>query len=136
MKRRRVNPYKRVHVVANGKDAGRTIKANDMKRVLLLVLLIVSLVELDWERDRIYLFFSVASLALVLWSERMRHYNAAKAVAAGALTAAEGASPQPGMEYSQSCRDQTDELQAVEPGAAGAPEEVAVHNNGELACGK
>ena len=34
-----------------------------MKRVLLLVFLIVSLVELAVERDRIYLFFSTAALA-------------------------------------------------------------------------
>lgn len=43
-----------------------------MRRVLLLVCLIVSLVELDWERGRIYLFSSVASFLLVLYSELMR----------------------------------------------------------------
>jgi len=42
-----------------------------MKRVLLLVCLIVSVVEFDWERYRIYLLFSIASLALVLHSELM-----------------------------------------------------------------
>lgn len=36
-----------------------------MRRVLLLVCLIVSLVELDWERQRIYLLSSAASLLLV-----------------------------------------------------------------------
>jgi hypothetical protein len=43
-----------------------------MKRVLLLVWLIVSLVELDWERYRIYLLSSIASLLFVLGSELKR----------------------------------------------------------------
>jgi hypothetical protein len=43
-----------------------------MKRVPLLVCLIVSLVQLDWERDRIYLFSSIASVLFVLVSELMR----------------------------------------------------------------
>jgi hypothetical protein len=43
-----------------------------MKRVLLLVCLIVSLVELDWERYRIYLLSSMASLSFVLGSELTR----------------------------------------------------------------
>ena len=43
-----------------------------MRRVLLLVCLIVSVVELDWERERIYLLSSVASLLLVLYGELMR----------------------------------------------------------------
>lgn len=41
-------------------------------RVMMLVCLIVSVVELDWERDRIYLLSSLASLVLVVWSERLR----------------------------------------------------------------
>jgi hypothetical protein len=40
-----------------------------LKRVLLLVCLIVSLVELDWERYRIYLLCSIASLLFVLGTE-------------------------------------------------------------------
>jgi len=43
-----------------------------MSRVFLLVCLIVSMVELDWERNRIYLLSLVASLLLVLYSELMR----------------------------------------------------------------
>jgi hypothetical protein len=42
-----------------------------MRRVLLLVCLIVSVVELDWERQRIYLLSSAASLLLVLYVELM-----------------------------------------------------------------
>jgi hypothetical protein len=40
-----------------------------MKRVLSLVCLIVSLVELDWERYRMFLLSSIASLLFVLGSE-------------------------------------------------------------------
>lgn len=43
-----------------------------MKRVLLLVCLIVSLVELDWERDGIYLLSSIACLLFILGSELAR----------------------------------------------------------------
>jgi len=43
-----------------------------MRRILLLVCLIVSVVELDWERQRIYLLSSAASLLLVLYGELMR----------------------------------------------------------------
>ena len=57
------------------------MKGNHMKRlkrVLLLVCLIVSLVELDWERDRIYLLSSIASLLLVFYSELMRRRQSPK----------------------------------------------------------
>ena len=43
-----------------------------MRRVVLLVCLIVSVVELEWERQRIYLLSSAASLLLVLYGELMR----------------------------------------------------------------
>jgi len=43
-----------------------------MKRVLLLVCLIVSLVQLDWERDRVYLLSSIASVSFLLVSELIR----------------------------------------------------------------
>ena len=43
-----------------------------MKRVPLLVFLIVSLVQLGWERDRIYLLSSLAALLLVFWMELSR----------------------------------------------------------------
>lgn len=47
-----------------------------MKRVLLLVFLFVSLVELDWERGRVYLLSSIASLFFIVWSERMSRRKA------------------------------------------------------------
>ena len=51
-----------------------------MKRLLLLVLLIVSLVEFAIERDRLYVFFSTAALAGLVrtsLSSRRRSQNAA-----------------------------------------------------------
>jgi len=51
-----------------------------MKRVLLLVLLIVSLVEFAIERDRLYVLFSTAALASLVrtsLSSRRRSQNAA-----------------------------------------------------------
>jgi len=44
-----------------------------MKRVLLLVCMIVSVVQLDWEREWIYVLSSAASLLLILYGELMRH---------------------------------------------------------------
>jgi hypothetical protein len=51
----------------------------EMKRVPLLVFLIVSLVQLDWERDRIYLLSSFAALLLMLWMERSRRRKVTRA---------------------------------------------------------
>ena len=67
-------------------------RLNHMKRVALLVLLIVSLVELDWERARIYLFSSLASLVLVVWSELVRRRRGDRTIAAGALSTDESVS--------------------------------------------
>ena len=50
-----------------------------MKRVSLLVFLIVSLVQFDWERDRIYLLSSLAALLLVLWMELSRRRKLTRA---------------------------------------------------------
>jgi hypothetical protein len=49
-----------------------------MKRVLLLVFLIISLVELDLERYRIYLFSAIASFALLLGNALMRRHKVRK----------------------------------------------------------
>jgi len=50
-----------------------------MKRVLLLIFLIVSLVQLDWERNRIYLWSSFAALLLMLWTELSRRRKVPRA---------------------------------------------------------
>lgn len=52
-----------------------------MRRVVLLVCLIVSLVQLNWERDRIYLLSSIASLLLVLYGELKRRHKAQRVAA-------------------------------------------------------
>lgn len=56
-----------------------------MKRVVLLVCLIVSVVELDWERQRIYLLSSVASLLLVLYGELMPRRKVQRVATEGVL---------------------------------------------------
>lgn len=56
-----------------------------MRRVLLLVCLIFSLVELDWERERIYLLSSVASLLLVLYGELKRRRKVQRVATEGVL---------------------------------------------------
>jgi hypothetical protein len=61
-----------------------------MRRVLLLVCLIVSVVELDWERKRIYLLSSVASLLLVLYGELMRRPKVQRPPTERAFKTAEG----------------------------------------------
>ena len=55
------------------------LRTIDMKRVLLLVFLIVSLVQLDWERNRIYLWSSFAALLLMLWTELSRRRKVPRA---------------------------------------------------------
>lgn len=55
------------------------MRQNEIKRVLLFVLLIVSVVELDWERVRIYFFSSLASILLLLWTERSARRKLQKA---------------------------------------------------------
>jgi len=64
-----------------------TTEGNRMRRVLLLVCLIVSMVELDWERARVYFLSSVGSLLLVVWSELLRLRKAQKTTTAEELRA-------------------------------------------------
>jgi hypothetical protein len=62
-----------------------------MKRVLLLVFLMVSLVELDLERYRIYLFCSAAAFASLFCNVLMsRRRKAQKAPAAHSLESVDG----------------------------------------------
>jgi hypothetical protein len=82
-----------------------------MKRVLLLVCLIVSLVQLDWERDRVYLLSTIASLLLIVSSELMRRQKVQKAIAAGTLTSDEGVAS---VAYSQRPCHRTDHCEGVE----------------------
>jgi len=63
-----------------------------MKRILLLVCLIVSLVELDWERGRIYSLSAIASLLLVLYGELIGRRRVQRVAAEGVFTAGPGVS--------------------------------------------
>lgn len=85
-----------------------------MRRVSLLVLLIVSLVELDWERHRIYLFSSLVSLVLVVWSESVRRRTAEKTITAEGLTNADGVLPAACLPCTQNARHQADRFEKVE----------------------
>lgn len=94
-----------------------TMKANHMKRVLLLVCLIVSLVELDWERYRIYLLSSLACLVLVVWTEVVWRRTAEKTITPEVLTTAEGVSAVARVAYAHHATYQAD-FQKVEPTVA------------------
>ena len=89
-----------------------------MKRVLLLVWLIVSLVELDWERYRICLLSSLASLLFVLSSELMRRRRVQPVAAERAFKTGKGVpsetyvAGQPHTDY------QADYFEEVEPASA------------------
>jgi hypothetical protein len=61
-----------------------------MKRVLLLACLIVSLVELDWERYRIFLLSSIASFLFVLGSELARRPRVQQVATERAFKTGEG----------------------------------------------
>ena len=104
------------------------MKENHIKRVLLLVCLIVSLVELDWERYRIYLLSSLACLVLVLWTEVVRP-RAAETITPEVLTTTEGISPVVCVAYTHHAPHQADHFQKVEPTVASLGEEIMMHNN-------
>jgi hypothetical protein len=61
-----------------------------MKRVLLLACLIVSLVELDWERYRIFLLSSIAFFLFVLGSELTQRRRVQQVTAEPAFKTDEG----------------------------------------------
>jgi hypothetical protein len=113
-----------------GKEGDReSIKANDMKRVFLLILLIVSLVELDWERGRIYLLSSLASLVLVVWSELARRRTAEKRINRAALPTAECVSPLACVADTQHATQQADHFERGESTAMPIRELVIMRNN-------
>jgi hypothetical protein len=92
-------------------------KHNDMermKRVLLLVCLIVSLVELDWERYRIYLLSSIASLLFVLGSELTRRRRDQQAATERAFKTGEGVASEAHVASSRHTDDQAHSFEKVE----------------------
>lgn len=96
------------------------MRQNEVKRVLLLVLLIVSLVELDWERDRIYLWSSLASALLMLWAELSSRRNVHRPVTANKLVPEQRVSPQTSVAYLPDQHFQPRLLGIVESAAGGA----------------
>jgi len=92
-----------------------------MRRVLLLVCLIVSVVELDWERQRIYLLSSIASLLLVFYSELM-HRPQAQVPIETALKTGDEVSAEAYVAASPTAGDPADYFQKVEPTSTTAGE--------------
>lgn len=89
-----------------------------MKRVLLLVCLIVSLVELDWERYRIYLLSSIASFMCVLGSELTRRRRLQQVATERAFKTGEGAPSEAYGAGSPNTDYQADYFERVEPASA------------------
>jgi hypothetical protein len=89
-----------------------------MKRVLLLVWLIVSLVELDWERYQICLLSSIASLLFVLGSELTRRRRVQQVATAGGFKAGEGVPSVAYLAGSPSTDYQAVHFEKVEPASA------------------
>jgi hypothetical protein len=93
-----------------------------MKRVLLLVCLIVSLVELDWERYRIYLLSSIASLLFVLGSELTQRRRVQQVATERAFTTVVGLPSEAHVAVSPSTDYQADYFEKIEPASAGPGE--------------
>ena len=93
-----------------------------MKRVLLLVCLIVSLVELDWERDRIYLLSSITSLLFVLGSELTQRRRVQQVATERAFKAGEGVPSDAYVAGSPNTDYQADYFEKVEPASAAISE--------------
>jgi hypothetical protein len=89
-----------------------------MKRVFLLVCLIVSLVELDLERYRIYLLSSIASLLFVLGSELTRRRRVQQVATERAFKTGEGVSSEASAASSPSTEYQAGYFEKVEPANA------------------
>lgn len=99
-----------------------------MRRVLLLVCLIVSTVELDWERQRIYLLSAVGSLLLVLYGELVRRRRLQGVATATGVTAGEAVSAKPIASGSR-CRDYEGDRVGYDPRSAGVQQLALKENN-------
>jgi hypothetical protein len=89
-----------------------------MKRILLLACLIVSLVELDWERYRIFLLCSIASFLFVLGSELTQRRRVQRVATERAFKTGEGIPSEAYVADSPNTDDQPDYFEKVEPTAA------------------
>jgi len=86
-----------------------------MKRVLLLVCLIVSLVELDWERYRIYLLSSIVSFLFVLGSQLTQRRRIQQVATERAFKTGDGVPSEVYVAASPNTDDQADYFEKVEP---------------------
>jgi hypothetical protein len=86
-----------------------------MKRVLLLACLIVSLVELDWERYRIFLWSSIAFFLFVLGSELTQRRKVQPVTTEPAFKTGEGVSSEAHVASSPHTDYQADYIENVEP---------------------
>jgi hypothetical protein len=89
-----------------------------MKRVLLLVWVIVSLVELDWERYRICLLSSIASFLFVLSGELTRRRRVQQVATEGAFKTGEGVPSEAYVAGSRHTDYQADYFEKVKPASA------------------
>jgi hypothetical protein len=100
-----------------------------MKRVLLLACLIVSLVELDWERYRIFLLSSIASFLFVLGSELTQRRRVQQVATERAFTTGEGAPSEAYVAGSRNADYQAEHFEKVEPIGAAIGEVASCRNN-------
>lgn len=95
------------------------VSQNEIKRVLLLVLLIVSVVELDWERVPIYFYSSLASIFLILWTELFARRKIQNAANRAALRTKQRVSTETRLAHSTDQHVQPHFLEIVESNTAG-----------------
>lgn len=105
-----------------------------MKRVLILVFLIVSLVELDLERYRFYLFLSVAAFAALVRNVRMSRRRAQNARRSRAFAISERdwgclSAEQDGVAYAPAPMPPEGNCESVESAHSSLSEEALVHDN-------
>ena len=94
------------------------MKGDPMKRILLLVCLIVSLVELDWKRYRIYLLSSIVSLLFVLGSELTRRRRVRRVATERAFKTGEDVPSEAYIAGSPNTDYQANYFEKVEPTSA------------------
>jgi hypothetical protein len=107
----------------------RISEGNHMKRVLLLVCLFVSLVELDLERDRIFLMSLLASLLFVFWNELLHRRKAQQAGISGALSAEDAASSQACLPCLLHPDDKACQIDMIEHGFSALQKVTIVRDN-------
>jgi hypothetical protein len=112
----------------------RNGEGHNMKRVSILVFLMVSLVELDLERYRIYLFLSITAFAVLVRNlivSRRKAQNARRpeAFETSNRDSERLAAEQDGAAYTTGPIPPDDRSESVEPAQSCLREEALVHDN-------